>query len=372
MVFQKGISPDVITYSSLIDGLCNLGRWEEASKMLQEMLDVGISLDVQTFSILVDALCKEGKVEAAENVIDIMLERVTYNTMIQGLFPVGRCSDARKLFDEMLAKCQLPNECTYQILIEGLCYNHQVEEALSMFQSSGDSKLKSNIIVYSILIDGARKCGKLDIAQALFHELTLKEMLLHEMDGRQFTLDVSTLSLLLDRIASVQDSQQPASLNTPDMLPSVSGSSVVAFPMIQASAASIPVQVTTVDGLVSTFTVSNVFESALDDSRSSAAYQVRPISERRFHVGEGSSNIPMILDFSATGSSQISTAARRGGRPRIANLSNGRRSTRGGTARVVGNRSHARAASASTMSSPFLNCTKKRTTDTCSLQSSNS
>ncbi|PWA84242.1 hypothetical protein CTI12_AA161140 [Artemisia annua] len=127
------------------------------------------------------------------------------------------------------------------------------------------------------------------------------------------------------------------------MLPSVSGSSVVAFPMIQASAASIPVQVTTVDGLVSTFTVSNVFESALDDSRSSAAYQVRPISERRFHVGEGSSNIPMILDFSATCSSQISTPARRGGRPRIATLSNGRRSRRGGTARAVGNRSHARA-----------------------------
>ncbi|PWA34865.1 hypothetical protein CTI12_AA615880 [Artemisia annua] len=112
------------------------------------------------------------------------------------------------------------------------------------------------------------------------------------------------------------------------MLPSVSGSSVVAFPMIQASAASIPVQVTTVDGLVSTFTVSNVFESALDDSRSSAAYQGWPISERRFHVGEGSSNIPMILDFSATG---------------IATLSNGRRSRRGGTARAVGNRSHARA-----------------------------
>ncbi|GKG18236.1 tetratricopeptide repeat-like superfamily protein, partial [Tanacetum coccineum] len=75
MVFQRGISSDVITYNCLIDGLCNLGRWEVASKMLQEMLDVGISPNVHTFNILVDAFCKDGRVEEAEDVINIMLDR---------------------------------------------------------------------------------------------------------------------------------------------------------------------------------------------------------------------------------------------------------------------------------------------------------
>ncbi|PWA65577.1 hypothetical protein CTI12_AA332110 [Artemisia annua] len=101
------------------------------------------------------------------------------------------------------------------------------------------------------------------------------------------------------------------------MLPSVSGSPMLVVPMCEASAASIPVQVTTVDGLVSTFTVSNVFQSVSG----------LPISETRFHVGEGSSSVPMVLDFSAAG---------------MANPSAGRRSVRGGLARVAANRSHAR------------------------------
>ncbi|KAM0029468.1 putative tetratricopeptide-like helical domain superfamily [Helianthus debilis subsp. tardiflorus] len=257
MVFAKGIQPDVITYTSLIHGLCNLCRWNEVSKLLKEMEeDVRISPDIQTLSILVDAFCKEGRVDEAEAVIDIMVERG------EGLFRVARCGDARKLFDEMRAAGQIPNEYTYGVILDGLCNNHQVEEALSLFHLVGESKLNYNIVVYNILIEGASKCGKLDTAKTLFHDLTLKglqpdvrtfnimisglcregqlkeakllflkmdesgcppdtvtynvllqgylrnkhfddvEMLLHEMDGRSYSLDASSLSLLIDQIAA--------------------------------------------------------------------------------------------------------------------------------------------------------------------------
>ncbi|MFS7985815.1 putative tetratricopeptide-like helical domain superfamily [Helianthus anomalus] len=53
--------------------------------------------------------------------------------MIQGFFQVGRCVDARKLFDEMHAQGQIPNQYTYRIVLEGLCNNRQVEEALFFF-----------------------------------------------------------------------------------------------------------------------------------------------------------------------------------------------------------------------------------------------
>ncbi|PWA75194.1 tetratricopeptide-like helical domain-containing protein [Artemisia annua] len=115
MVFQKRISPDVITYSSLIDGLCGLARWEEASKMLQEMLDVGISPNVQTFTILVDAFCKEGKVQEAEQVIGIMIKNgivsniVTYNTLIDGYCLRGEMSKAKTIFDSMVFRGLVPN-----------------------------------------------------------------------------------------------------------------------------------------------------------------------------------------------------------------------------------------------------------------------
>ncbi|GJS74770.1 tetratricopeptide-like helical domain-containing protein [Tanacetum coccineum] len=98
----------------------------------------------------------------------------------------------------------------------------------TLFHLMGDGKLNSDINVYNIIINGDGKCGKHDIARVLFQDLTNKclhpdvhtysvmisglyregflrnqycddvEMLLHEMDGRGFSFDASTLSLLLD------------------------------------------------------------------------------------------------------------------------------------------------------------------------------
>nr|GEX28334.1 pentatricopeptide repeat-containing protein At1g63330-like [Tanacetum cinerariifolium] len=265
MVFQQGISPDVITYNCLIDGLCNLGCWEEASKMLQEMLDVGISPDVQTFNILVDAFCKEGKVEEAENVIGIMLEKgivpdivtfnslmdgyclrgemsktkamlffqemnekglkpniATYNTMIQGLFRVGRCGDARKFLDEMHAK----DVVVYTIPMNGASKCGKFDIARALFQDLPNKGLHPHARTYSVMISGLCREGlvgdakelflKMEKSDCLLDNITYRvllqrylknnhyddvEMLLQEMDGRGYSLDATTLSLLLDQIA---------------------------------------------------------------------------------------------------------------------------------------------------------------------------
>ena len=36
-MMSKGIQPNVVTYNSLIQGLCNFGRWREADTLLNEM-----------------------------------------------------------------------------------------------------------------------------------------------------------------------------------------------------------------------------------------------------------------------------------------------------------------------------------------------
>ncbi|KAJ9557198.1 hypothetical protein OSB04_011812 [Centaurea solstitialis] len=251
MIIHKGILPSVVTYNSLIHGLCNIGRWDYAIKMLKGMEEnERTSPNVITFNMLVDAFCKEGLVEDATSVMNLMIERgkdpnlvtynslidgyclrgeiekarevfdsmrirglipdvvtyssllngyckslkideamhlfheitekgmkpnvVTYSTMLQGLFRVGRCKAAHKLFREMQAHNQIPDALTYGIVLEGLCNNQQIDEALSLFRFMGDNKLNSNIVVYNILMDGACKCGKLDIARDLFNDLRVK------------------------------------------------------------------------------------------------------------------------------------------------------------------------------------------------------
>ena len=59
----KGIQPNVVSYNSLMHGLCNSDQQEEASALFNEMTSFNIMPDAVTFNILVDTLCKKGKIQ---------------------------------------------------------------------------------------------------------------------------------------------------------------------------------------------------------------------------------------------------------------------------------------------------------------------
>ncbi|XP_042756663.1 pentatricopeptide repeat-containing protein At1g63400 [Lactuca sativa] len=240
MAFHIGILPNSVTYSSLLHCLRILSHENDISKLLKDMEDKGVYVDLRTFNIFVDAYCKEGRMEDAESLVKLMIQRrmgpnvVTYRWLIDGycflgkmseawgifvlmrrrgvipnvdiynslldgyfkdsetedamdlfhemmklggitydnmgLFRVGCCTEEQELFNEV----QTPNEYTFKIVLEGLCNNNQVEEAVSLFHSMGDEKFSLNIGLYNILINGARTNGKLDIARSLYNELTKK------------------------------------------------------------------------------------------------------------------------------------------------------------------------------------------------------
>lgn len=74
----KCITSDVFTYSSLIQGLCNVGRWDEDKIKWKQMYVSEITQDLYTHNILVDTCCKEGKIEGAESIMKIMSRRGRY------------------------------------------------------------------------------------------------------------------------------------------------------------------------------------------------------------------------------------------------------------------------------------------------------
>jgi len=100
----KGVRPDVVTYTSLINGLYNFGKWNEAREMLREMLESGILPDVHMLTVLVSALSKKGKTKEAEELFEVMEEIgldpniVTYSSLMEGLFawPDGRSNEIVK------------------------------------------------------------------------------------------------------------------------------------------------------------------------------------------------------------------------------------------------------------------------------------
>ncbi|GJR33248.1 tetratricopeptide repeat-like superfamily protein [Tanacetum coccineum] len=250
-MLEVGISLDVQAFNILVDAFCKEGKLEEAENVVEIMLERGIVPNIMTYSSLINGYCLRGEMSKARTILDSLMSKdvvpdvFTYSTLLNGywknfkideamlLFQEMKEKAARKLFDEMRAKGLKPNECTYRVILEGLYNKNLIEDALSLFHLLGDSKLNSCINVYNILIDGASKCGKLDTSKLLFNGLTDKrlhpnsecppdnitynvllqgylrnqyyddiEMLFHEMEGRHYSLDAFTLSLLLDQIAA--------------------------------------------------------------------------------------------------------------------------------------------------------------------------
>jgi leucine-rich PPR motif-containing protein len=54
---QHGLSPDVVSYGSLIDALCKVGRVDDVELKFNQMINEGLTPNIVVFSSLVYGLC---------------------------------------------------------------------------------------------------------------------------------------------------------------------------------------------------------------------------------------------------------------------------------------------------------------------------
>ncbi|PWA59946.1 helitron helicase-like domain-containing protein [Artemisia annua] len=116
---------------------------------------------------------------------------------------------------------------------------------------------------------------------------------------------------------------QATQLTVSNLFPTDSLRPVSIAPVSGTGATSVPVEIMTVDGLVSTFAVANGVPTISDTTQCPSTSEGASTNMTNFRIGEGSSATPMVLDFSGSGSSNantvgvgIPTAARRRGQSR--------------------------------------------------------
>ncbi|KAK1385966.1 hypothetical protein POM88_023701 [Heracleum sosnowskyi] len=160
-VMEKRILPDVWTYPSIIQVLCSLKRWEEVGLLLNQMIyDMKISPDVQTFSILVDAYSKSGKLDDAKYIIQMMNERgeypniVTYNTLMQAYCSQGQMDGALAVLNTIKSKKIMPISYTYNILLDAYCRDLKLDIAKDLYRKMAFDGLSRTVITHNILLHG--------------------------------------------------------------------------------------------------------------------------------------------------------------------------------------------------------------------------
>ncbi|KAG1361819.1 putative pentatricopeptide repeat-containing protein [Cocos nucifera] len=173
---QKKIKPCIITFNTLMSGLCNAGLVEVAESILSQMLKYGLHPDRYSYNTLIHGLCVAGSMEEALKLSEdmekdgIVLDVVTYNILINGYRLLGLISEVWKLIKMMILQGLKPNLVTYTILITGHCEKGDVEEGFRVRREVIAQGIQLNFVAYSVLLNALFKKGQIAEVHQLLDE----------------------------------------------------------------------------------------------------------------------------------------------------------------------------------------------------------
>jgi pentatricopeptide repeat protein len=55
-----GYKPDIVTYGTIMNYLCKMGKTNEAIGLFRKMEEINLELDVVLYSTIIDSLCRAG------------------------------------------------------------------------------------------------------------------------------------------------------------------------------------------------------------------------------------------------------------------------------------------------------------------------
>ncbi|TYG98864.1 hypothetical protein ES288_A10G150900v1 [Gossypium darwinii] len=137
LMTRKGVTPNVFTYNSFIQGFCHSGQWEEVTSLLNRIMN-GVHPNLVTFNSLINALCKENRIEEAITMLNLMSQgRFTFNSLINALCKEKRTEEAITMLELLSQRGVKLYGVTYNIIIRLYCGQREMNKAKDAFDSMG-------------------------------------------------------------------------------------------------------------------------------------------------------------------------------------------------------------------------------------------
>ncbi|XP_030513766.1 pentatricopeptide repeat-containing protein At5g39350 [Rhodamnia argentea] len=171
--------PDYFTYTFVCKACSDLSLLDVGFAVHGKVFAAGFDADTFVQNALLALYMNCGAMGAARKVFDEMHERtvVSWNTMISGYFKNSYSGEAVMLFKLMMSAGVEPDSATVVSVLPacgnlkeldlGKCVHNIVEE-----KGLGNK----NIAVSNALLDMYAKCGRMDEAQAVFHEMDKRDV----------------------------------------------------------------------------------------------------------------------------------------------------------------------------------------------------
>lgn len=166
-----GVCANLVTYNILLKGYCQQLQVDKAKELVREMTGVaGISPDVVSYNTLIDGCILVDDSAGALAYFNEMRARgiaptkISYTTLMKAFALSGQPKLANKVFDEMLNDPRVKvDQVAWNMLVEGYCKMGLIEEAKNVVERMREHGFHPNVSTYGSLANGialARKPGE--------------------------------------------------------------------------------------------------------------------------------------------------------------------------------------------------------------------
>ena len=171
------IVPTVPSYNILISALCQKPDLSAALDVIGLMDKCGLTPEEITFNTLLNGFYNSGCVDDAEKVWEMMKERnvkpgtESYNAKLRGLVSNGSIEDAIGLIEMMQKDGPKPDSVSYNELIRWYCNEGRLDEAKKAYVDLVKNDCAPNRGTFHTLVPCLLEAGELDCALTCCHEI---------------------------------------------------------------------------------------------------------------------------------------------------------------------------------------------------------
>lgn len=177
-VLRKGSwIPEWKDFVTILNCLCQRRMLEKLLELFSIMLVAKPDKRMQVCDIFLESLCGSGMTDVGHVLVNELLRQhfelnnSIYNHLIKGYFQEKRLSEALMVFHAIQNAKLIISSDTLLQLATTLCQNNRVEDAAALKDTCLRAHSSSSISLYTALINGFCRAGKIAEADTLFTEL---------------------------------------------------------------------------------------------------------------------------------------------------------------------------------------------------------
>merc|ERR1719277_2764628 len=140
---SSDLSPDEVTYNTLLDGCARYGMLDRGLGLLRDMEDAGVTPSNFTLSVLVKLANRGRRPEKAFELCSelsskygIRLNMHVYNNLVHACTAHGNLPRALEVFEQMLSERVRPDVRTYTLLLRGCISASATTEAAGLLRAA--------------------------------------------------------------------------------------------------------------------------------------------------------------------------------------------------------------------------------------------